>query len=177
MRRAPELGAWLLVRSAPGSPGTDLVPPQPPSEPGRHSGPRRDRCPSSFPPEGAGLSPGLSSWVWEGFLRSSTFFPGPGSAEAGGLHSSCGCGGQPGPRLEPHLGPVGEAGLPGSLLGLTWRSRMWGAAFQPFGQAFTCHLGFARCSSWATQWRLEPQEDSSSATTALGMCVARRTPQ
>ena len=76
-----------------------------------------------------GLSPGLSSWVWEGFLRSSTFFPGPGSAEAGGSHSSCGCGGQPGPRLEPHLGPAGEAGPPGSLLGLTWRSGVWGAAW------------------------------------------------
>ena len=59
VRRAPELGAWLLVRSAPGSPGTDLVPPQPPSEPGWRSGPRQDRRPSSLPPEGTGLSPGL----------------------------------------------------------------------------------------------------------------------
>ena len=50
------------------------------------------------------------------------------------------------------------------------------AAFQPIGQALTCHLGFARRLSWATQWRLEPQEDSSSAMTALGTCVARRTP-
>lgn len=59
VKRAPGHGAWLLVQSAPGSerPGTDVVPPQLPSELGRPSGPRQDRRPSSLPPEGAGLSP------------------------------------------------------------------------------------------------------------------------
>lgn len=46
-----------------------------------------------------------------------------------------------------------------------------------FGQALMCRLGFARCSSRATRWRLEPREDSSLAMTALATCVARRIPQ
>lgn len=69
-----------------------------------------------------GLSPGLSL----GFLGSSTIFPGPGSADTGGSCSSCE--GQPGPRLEQHLGPASGAGPLGNLLGLTCRSSVWGAA-------------------------------------------------
>lgn len=73
-----------------------------------------------------GLSPGLSSRVWEGFLGSSTIFPGPRSADTGGSCSSCE--GQPGPRLEQHLGPTSGAGPLGNLLGLTCRSSVCGAA-------------------------------------------------
>lgn len=74
-----------------------------------------------------GLSPGLSSRVQEGSLGSSTIFPGPRSADTGGLCSSCE--GQPGPRLKQHLGPASGAGPLGNLLGLTCRSSVWGAAW------------------------------------------------
>lgn len=72
-------------------------------------------------PESRPLLPGS-----KGFLGSSTIFPGPGSADAGGLHPAVDVEANQDQGSSHTWALRVKLGLLGTLLGLTWRSRVLG---------------------------------------------------